>query len=139
MNCAASLLRGLRYSLVYALPRNGGGSGGFCPGCFVEDSGRFGVLSWGEPFYDLGAENCRANGPHRIAPPPVAGCFLQDLIGDNDGNDYTPAFLAASTPSPEKYATQQSILELLQVMMSESLTKRQHQGYTGGDVWGYAA
>lgn len=52
---------------------------------------------------------------------------LQDLIGDNDGNDYTPAFLAASTPSPEKYATQQSILELLQVMMSESLTKRQHQ------------
>jgi RNA polymerase sigma-70 factor (ECF subfamily) len=54
---------------------------------------------------------------------------LQDLLGDSaghEGNDYTPAFLAASTLSPEQHATQQSLLDLLQVMMAESLTERQY-------------
>lgn len=52
---------------------------------------------------------------------------IQDLIGGNEGDEYTPAFLAAPNPSPEQYATQQSLLDLLQVMIAESLTERQRK------------
>ena len=50
---------------------------------------------------------------------------LQDLTGGDNDDDYTPSFLAAPQPTPEKYATQQSLLDMLQRMMEESLTKRQ--------------
>ena len=52
---------------------------------------------------------------------------LQDLIGGDNGGDYTPAFLASPHPSPEEYATQKSFLELFQRMIDESLTDRQRE------------
>jgi RNA polymerase sigma-70 factor (ECF subfamily) len=50
---------------------------------------------------------------------------LQDLLGDDTGTDYTPAFLSDPHPSPEKHAAQQSFLDLVQRMLDESLTERQ--------------
>jgi RNA polymerase sigma-70 factor (ECF subfamily) len=52
---------------------------------------------------------------------------IQDLIGGEDGDDFTPVFLTAQQPSPEQNATQQSLLELLQRMIEESLTLRQRK------------
>ena len=52
---------------------------------------------------------------------------LQDLIGGDNGGDYTPAFLSAPHPSPEQYATQQSFLDLVQRLIDESLTERQRK------------
>ncbi len=52
---------------------------------------------------------------------------LQDLVGENEDGDFTPAFLADPQPSPEQYATQQSYLDLLQRVIEESLTERQRK------------
>ncbi|MDF1512626.1 MAG: RNA polymerase sigma factor [Anaerolineae bacterium] len=50
---------------------------------------------------------------------------LQDLTGEGTEDAYTPAFLAARQPSPEKVAMQQSFLRLLDRMIEEDLTPRQ--------------
>jgi RNA polymerase sigma factor (sigma-70 family) len=52
---------------------------------------------------------------------------LQDLLVNDQGEDYTPAFLATPRPTPEQYATQKSFFDLVMQLINESLTSRQRQ------------
>ena len=49
---------------------------------------------------------------------------IEDLLPEDSG-DFTPLVLADPSPDPEKRATQESLLEMIDQMMSEDLTERQ--------------
>ena len=52
---------------------------------------------------------------------------LQDLIAQYDGEDFTPAVLTDSAPTPEQQTAQRMMLEMVQRLISEELTDRQRQ------------
>ena len=52
---------------------------------------------------------------------------LQDLIAQYDGEDFTPAVLTDSAPTPEQQTTQRMMLEMVQRLISEELTDRQRR------------
>ena len=49
---------------------------------------------------------------------------IEDLLPEDSG-DFTPLVLADPSPDPDKRATQESLLEMIDQMLSEDLTERQ--------------
>ena len=49
---------------------------------------------------------------------------IEDLLPEDSG-DYTPLVLSDPSPDPEKRATQESMLEMIEQILSEDLTERQ--------------
>jgi RNA polymerase sigma-70 factor (ECF subfamily) len=55
---------------------------------------------------------------------------FQDLLSRYDNGDLTPAVLTDLSPDPERRATQQMMLDLVQRLIMEELTDRQRQAMT---------
>jgi RNA polymerase sigma-70 factor (ECF subfamily) len=55
---------------------------------------------------------------------------LQEMVEDDDGNEFTPAILQDPGASPEQLATRKSLLEFVQTMIDEELTERQRTAIT---------
>jgi RNA polymerase sigma-70 factor, ECF subfamily len=55
---------------------------------------------------------------------------LQEMIEDQEGNEFTPAILTDPQATPEVQVTRRSILEFVQRMIDEELTERQCQAIT---------
>jgi RNA polymerase sigma-70 factor, ECF subfamily len=50
---------------------------------------------------------------------------IEALQKEDEGQEYTPAFLADSSPSPEKQASLNGMMNMVQQMMEETLSERQ--------------
>ncbi len=50
---------------------------------------------------------------------------LQEMVENQDGNDFTPAILTDPSAAPEKEATQRAMLAFVHEMIEEELTERQ--------------
>ena len=55
---------------------------------------------------------------------------LQEMIEDQEGNEFTPAILTDPGATPEIQATRLAMLEFVQKMIDEELTERQRQAIT---------
>ncbi len=55
---------------------------------------------------------------------------LQDMIEDQEGNEFTPAILTDPDATPEEQATRRAMLAFVQKMIEEELTERQRQAIT---------
>ena len=55
---------------------------------------------------------------------------LQEMIEDQDGNEFTPAILTDPDATPEEQTTRKAMLELVQRLIDEELTERQRQAIT---------
>jgi RNA polymerase sigma-70 factor (ECF subfamily) len=65
-----------------------------------------------------------------------ADISLQDLVSRYEGADLTPAVLTDPATSPERQATQQMLLEMVQRLIAEELTERQRQAVTAAMIGG---
>jgi RNA polymerase sigma-70 factor (ECF subfamily) len=61
---------------------------------------------------------------------------LQDLLGQHDESDLTPAILTDPTVPPEQQAAQRIVLDTLQRLIAEELTDRQRQALTAVMIGG---
>lgn len=52
---------------------------------------------------------------------------LQEMIEDQEGNEFTPAILTDPEATPEEQANRRAVLEFVQKMIDEELTERQRQ------------
>jgi len=52
---------------------------------------------------------------------------LQEMIEDQEGNEFTPAILTDPDATPEEQSTRKAMLEFVQKMIDEELTERQRQ------------
>jgi RNA polymerase sigma-70 factor, ECF subfamily len=52
---------------------------------------------------------------------------LQEMIEDQEGNEFTPAILTDPNATPEEQSTRRAMLEFVQKMIDEELTERQRQ------------
>ncbi len=55
---------------------------------------------------------------------------LQDMIEDQEGNEFTPAILTDPDATPEEHSTRRAMLTFVQKMIDEELTERQRQAIT---------
>lgn len=55
---------------------------------------------------------------------------LQEMVEDQDGNEFTPAILTDPEATPEEQSTRRAMLEFVQKMIDEELTDRQRQAIT---------
>jgi len=61
---------------------------------------------------------------------------LQELIEDQEGNEYTPAIMTAPDLTPEQQTTQIAMLEFVQRLINEELTDRQREAITAVMIGG---
>ncbi len=52
---------------------------------------------------------------------------LQEMVEDQDGNEFTPAILTDPEATPEEQSTRRAMLEFVQKMIDEELTDRQRK------------
>jgi RNA polymerase sigma-70 factor (ECF subfamily) len=52
---------------------------------------------------------------------------LQEMVEDQEGNEFTPALLTDPDATPEEQSTRRAMLEFVQKMIDEELTERQRQ------------
>ncbi len=55
---------------------------------------------------------------------------LQEMVEDQDGNEFTPAILTDPEATPEEQSTRRAMLEFVQKMIDQELTDRQRQAIT---------
>ena len=55
---------------------------------------------------------------------------LQEMIEDQDGNEFTPAILTDPSATPEEQSNRRAMLEYVQKLINEDLTERQRQAIT---------
>lgn len=52
---------------------------------------------------------------------------LQEMVEDQEGNEFTPAILTDPEATPEEQTTRRAVMEFVQKMIDEELTERQRQ------------